>query len=373
MKVNLYPKKAYLFNTFLVAFIIHAAQAGVGIAGLPRIVFLTAKHDAWISVFFAGVLTAGVIYIILFMLNQYESADLYGIHYDIFGKYIGALLSLIYVLYLLSACFIIVMNYVEIVQAWVFPDLQTWVLSLILLLLGVYGVLGGIRVVVGICFMSVILTIWLAFMLSAPLGHLDVTHLLPIWETKTLDIIKGISKTALSIIGFELLLFVFPYIENKKRANFYAQMGNAYTTLLFTVVTLVSIGFFSEVSLTRTIWPVLSMFKIIQFPNLERFEFIAISFWMLIVLPNICIYLWAATKGIKRVFGKNQRRYIFIAASIIWGLCFFIRARYQMNMVTDWVGRISYGTAFIYPVLLAAIVLVKKKLFKGGKKNETSS
>lgn len=370
MKVNVNPRQGLLFNAFLVMFTIHSAQTGVGIAGLPRVVYLTTNHDAWISVLMGGIFTAGVIYVIIWMLRQYESADLFGIHYDIFGKYIGGFLSLLYILYLMSAYFIVLMNYVEIVQAWVFPDIETWFLALILLALTIYGVLGGIRVVVGICFFAFILTFWLIFLSGVPIAHADTTHIFPIWETKTMDIFKGIAKTAISIIGFELILMYYPYIQNKEKANFYAQIGNAYTTILYSGITLLAIVFFSEDSLSRTIWPVLSMFKMVQLPNLERFEFIAISFWMLIALPNLCIYLWSATKGIKRVLRKNQRRYIFIAAALIWGLTFFIRARYQMNMVTDWVGRISYGTVFIYPVILAGIVFVKKRVLKRGNKNE---
>ena len=64
------------------------------------------------------------------------------------------------------------------------------------------------------------------------------------------------------------------------------------------LITMISITFFAENGLARTIWPVLSMFKIVRLPNLERFEFIAVSFWMLIILPNMCCYLWAASEGI---------------------------------------------------------------------------
>ncbi|WP_312024049.1 GerAB/ArcD/ProY family transporter, partial [Lysinibacillus sp. D4A3_S15] len=37
-----------------------------------------------------------------------------------------------------------------------------------------------------------------------------------------------------------------------------------------------------------------------SFPFVERFEFIAVCFWMLIIIPNMCLYLWAAYRGVIR-------------------------------------------------------------------------
>lgn len=294
MKVNLHPKESLLFNAFLVMFIIHSVQIGVGIVGLPRIVYLAAKHDAWISVFLGGVLSAIVLAMMIFMLRQYESADLYGIQVDIFGKWIGNALNMIYMVYLSLSYFVILMNYIEIVQVWIFPDLPTWQIILVLILLSIYAVYGGVRVIVGVAFLSVLGTIWIIFILVVPMRYSDPKHLLPLLNIDLKHLILGVYKTSLSMLGFELIMFFYPYVKNKKKVFLFSQIGNLFTTILSTAVTLVSITFFAENGLARTIWPVLSMFKIVRLPNLERFEFIAVSFWMLIILPNMCCYLYRA-------------------------------------------------------------------------------
>lgn len=360
MKVNLHPKEGLLFNSFLLIFIIHKTQTGVGIVGLPRIVYLVAKHDAWISVLFAGLGTGVVLWLMISMLKQYDCADLYGIHVDIFGKYIGNMLNIIYMLYMSASFFVILMNYIEIVQVWIFPDLRTWVISLVLILLVVYAVLGGIRVIVGITFLSFVGTFWLPFVLIVPIHYSDPTHLFPIFNIDIQHLVKGMYRCSLSMMGFELLMFFYPYVKEKKKVLLFAQLGNLYTTILFTVTTIVAITFFAETSLARTTWPVLSMFKIVRFPNLERFEFIAVSFWMLIVLPNMCAYLWAASKGFSRVMNRKQKIGIWIIALFVWGGTFFFNARYQMNEMTDVIAKAGFLAAFCYPVLLSIIVLVKK-------------
>lgn len=360
MKVNLHPKEGLLFNAFLIMFVTHAVQTGVGIVGLPRIVFLEAKHDGWISVIFAGFMVAIVLWFMFLMLKQYDSADLYGIQVDVFGKWIGNVMNFIYMIYLSACFFVILMNYIEIVQVWIFTDLPTWQISIVLILLTLYGVQGGTRIVVGIAFFSVLGTAWMILILFVPIKYSDPTHLFPIWNTETMKILKGAYRSSLSMIGFELIMFLYPYIKEKKKALFFAQLGNLYTTFLYTVVTIVSITFFAEISLSRTIWPVLSMFKIVRLPNLERFEFIAVSFWMLVILPNMCGYLWAASKGFTRVLNWKQNKGIWIIAIIIWGATFFVKARYQMNELTDVIGKAGFYFAFCYPVVLSIIVLIKK-------------
>jgi len=362
MNVNLHPKESLLFNAFLLMFIIHSVQSGVGIVGLPRIIFLDAKHDAWIAVFLAGVLTSVILWSMIMMLKQYDSADLYGIHVDVFGKWLGNFLSIVYMVYLTACFFVIILNYVEIVQVWIFPNLPTWQLVLVLILLAVYAVYGGIRVMVGVSFLSVTGTLWLLLVIFVPLRYTDFTHIFPIMNVDIYHMIKGIKSTTLSIMGFEILMFVYPFVKEKRRALLYVQIGNLFTTLTFTLVTFISVLFFAEDSLSKVIWPVISMLKIVRLPNLERFEFIAVSFWMLVILPNMCFYLWAASKGFSRIIKRTQKMGIWIIASLAFVASFFIKARYQMNLVTDMIAKVGFYAAFCYPVILTIIVYLKKWL-----------
>lgn len=373
MKVNLQPKEGLLVNAFLVMFFIHASQTGVGIVGLPRIVYLAAKHDAWISVFLGGILSGVVLAMMVLMLKKYDSADLYGIQVDIFGKWLGNAMNIFYMIYMSLSFFVIHMNYIEIVQVWIFPDLPTWQLSLALTLLTIYAVNGGIRIIVGVAFISVLGTVWMIFILIVPMQYADPKNLLPLLNTDLKHILNGVHKTSFSLMGFELLMFLYPYVKDKKKVFLYSQIGNLYTTILFTSITMVCITFFAENGLARTIWPVLSMFKIVRLPNLERFEFIAVSFWMLVILPNMCSYLWAASKGFSRIINWKQKKGIWIIGILVWGGSFFIKARYQMNELTDFIAKLGFFAAFCYPVLLSVLVLVKKWFLRRKKTSEEAS
>jgi spore germination protein (amino acid permease) len=364
MKVNPEPQKNLLFNAFLVAFILHTAQVGVGIAGVPRIVFMESKQDAWITIISAGIVMTIVIFIMTRLLASYSGADLFGIHYDVYGKWLSPLFNSVYILYYLTVTYIIMMNYTEMVQAWVFPKMPTWLLISFLVFLTCYAVLGGIRVVVGVTFIGLLLTLWLVLMIYTPVKHMDLNHLQPVFTSSFKEHITGLFKLSFSLIGFELILFIYPYVKEKKDVLKYALAGSWYSVFLMTLVTAVSIGFFSQESLLKTIWPVLSMFKIVRIPNLERFEFIAVSFWMLVILPNLCIYFWTATRGVKRVFNLSQKKTIYCFAAALIAGSFFIDDRLMMNTFTDKVGTVSFVLTFIYPCILYLVVKLKQAVTK---------
>lgn len=87
------------------------------------------------------------------ILQIYGSNDLYGIHQNIFGKWIGNFFNTIYILYCSTAFFTVLINYIEVVQTWVFPNVGTWFLTATLLLIVIYTFTGGLRVIVGVTFL----------------------------------------------------------------------------------------------------------------------------------------------------------------------------------------------------------------------------
>ena len=67
--------------------------------------------------------------------------------------------------------------------------------------------------------------------------------------------------------------------------------------------------YFSEEYLKHTNWPSISIMKIAEFPIIERFEIVVVSIWFLLALPNICIKLWAACRGARKITNIKQRTF----------------------------------------------------------------
>lgn len=65
-------------------------------------------------------------------------------------------------------------------------------------------------------------------------------------------------------------------------------------------MTIVTFVYFSEGQLKHTLWPTLTLLKIAQVPIIERFEYIVVSLWLLVVLPTITLHLWSACRGVRK-------------------------------------------------------------------------
>jgi spore germination protein (amino acid permease) len=361
MKVRIQPEPKLLINTFLIFFVIHSTQIGVGLQGFQRIIYIEAKHDAWISVILAGIATHLVAFIMIKTLSIYGSTDLYGIHHDLFGKWLGRFFSFLYVLYCFLAFFAIMRNYIEVVQAWMFPEVSTWFLSLSLLILIIYGVTGGFRVIIGISFFSIVIGIWLVFMIAYPFQFAHWTNLLPVLEADLSEIVKGAHGMTFTVIGFEILYFIFPFLKEKNKIQKFTHLSLLFTTILYLIVMIVSLAYFSGGQLEKTIWGTLSLFKIVRLPFIERFEYVAIAIWMIIILPNLMLYLWAASRGMNRISGKSEKSFVWIFALFAFITVEILKTRVEINAFNGIFAKASFYVVFCYPFLLFLLAIVKRK------------
>ncbi|MEH7444611.1 GerAB/ArcD/ProY family transporter [Heyndrickxia sp. MSNUG] len=364
MKVSFQPKPQSLVNAFLIFFIVHSMQVGVGVQGFQRIIYMEAKHDAWISVIIGGIATQIVAWVMVKTLRIYDSSDLYGIQYDIFGKWLGNLLNLFFVLYCLSAFYVIIRNYIEVIQAWVFPDLPTWFLSLTLILLVGYGLSGGFRTIVGVSFFSVVGSLWVILLLGFPIQFSHVEYLFPLFEASIPDLLRGAKQMTFTVLGFEIIYFAYPFLKEKDKVNKYMQLGMLFTNILFLVLMVVSLTFFSGGQLERTVWGTLSMFKIVRLPFIERFEYVAITYWIILIIPNLLLYMWAACRGFKRMFNLNERKVARYFLVLLFATIQFPLTRIGINMANDYFAKAAFYLILCYPPLLFFIAWIKMKLSK---------
>ncbi|MEI4768146.1 GerAB/ArcD/ProY family transporter [Psychrobacillus sp. FJAT-51614] len=371
MKNTLEISPKDMINAFLLFFVITTCQTGVGIQGFQRLIYADAKHDAWISVILAGLSSHIIVFFMIKTLELYGSNDLYGIHQDLFGKHLGNLLNFIYILYCSVAFFLILENYIEVISTWVFPRLNPKFISISLLLLVIYTFLGGLRVIVGVSFFSFLLGLWLLPVLIFPLKFSNIEYLLPILDTDIISILKGAQSMTFTIIGFEIINIIYPFVKEKDKVKRHVHLGLLVTSFIYLTVMLITLTYFSGEQLAKTIWATLSLFSIIRLPFIERIEFITICFWLIIILPNLCFYLWAAYRGSIRLFNVSSKKFVWIFSTIIFIFSLFVQTRIQINTYTTYLSKVAFILVFIYPVVLYILALMKKKFSgKYGEKNE---
>ncbi|ARI78183.1 GerAB/ArcD/ProY family transporter [Halobacillus mangrovi] len=360
MKTNLTIKPNVAVSAFYLFFIVHTIQTGAGIMGVPRILYLEAGHDAWISVLIAGLYLHFIGWIMISILREYESADILGIQCDLYGKFIGISIGVIFLIYQFFILLSVIKNYVEVVQVFIFPSMPIWLMSLFLLFLMIYCVLGGFRVVVGTSFIFFFMTIWLALTIYKPITYMDWDNFLPLAQSSPLEILKGAQKTAYTVLGMEIILFVYPYIKNKDKVSLPIHLALGLTTFLILLVTVVSIGYFSPDHLEQTVWATLALFKIISFPIIERFDFIAVALWMMVVIPNIVLLCWMLLHTLNRMFNAPKKKSLYVISVLIFLASTLIEYRVDINTLTDYTSKLGFWLVFVYPLLVFVSLKIRK-------------
>ena len=355
------PAEDKKVSPYLSFYITTGIQIGVVVLSFQRVIVKTAGHDAWISVLVAGF----AVHIILWMTYQIVikgNNDIIVIHRDLFGKWLGGLLSLMLSIYLMLSFLVVMRSYIEVIQVWMFPQLQTWYMGLLLSILTYLYVIGGFRVITGLCVVSFFITIPLLLLVAFPLENAQFSHLLPVMEHSPGEILGGARQMSIIFSGFEIILFCYPFLKNGARSHIWAQAGNAFTTLVYLIFALVAIVYFTEGQLEKTIWPTLTLWKVVDFPFLERFEYAGIAIWLFVALPNLCLCLWAATRILKQLFSIQQKKSIipllfltvFASSLLVDGM--------QIRHFNEVVGRITFYLIFAYIPFIYFYQLISKKM-----------
>ncbi|MED0667796.1 GerAB/ArcD/ProY family transporter [Bacillus badius] len=341
------PSEDKKVSPYLAFYIINSMKIGIVVLSFERFLVKEAGQDAWISVLIAGIAT----HIILWMTFQITikgENDIAVIHKNLFGKWIGGLFTLLLITYLMTLFIMIMRAYIDVIQVWMFPHLQTWYMAFVLAILVYLYFTGGFRVMVGLCVLSFMLTIPLLMLKAFPLKSAHLSYLLPVMEHSPAEILSGAKKMSVIFSGFEVVLFCYPFFKQGIRAHRWAQLGAAFTTSVYLAAVLVSLLYFSEGQLEKTLWPTLTLWKIVDFPFLERFEYAGIAIWLFVMLPNLCLYIWAVTRGLKQLFSIKQKKSILFLLLLAIIVSSFITDGVQIRNFSATLDRISFFILFAY-------------------------
>ncbi|MEC1721301.1 GerAB/ArcD/ProY family transporter [Schinkia azotoformans] len=354
--------KRFQVSPFLVFYIITSVQVGVGVLGFQPFI-LEAGHDGWVAILLAALMVHGIIWI-MYKLIRNGKGDLIDIHQQAFGKWLGNILSIGVMLYFIITAITVLRSYIEVVQVWIFPDLATWSFALPFIMLTYYVVMGGFRTVVGISFFSIILPAYLALTFLFPLKFARWENLGPFFDVGLQSLFSASLKMTLSYLGFSVLLVFHPYVKGGMNTQKWAQLGTLTTTLFYVLIEIVTIIYYSPGQIKIVTWPTLGLWKTAELPFVERFEFIGISTWLLVVLPNITIFLWAASRIGKRVVGFKQKYFLVIILIIVFIGCNYFEKRESISQLSDNVGTIGKYYNFVYIPLLFIIHSISVKVRK---------
>lgn len=345
--------KKFTVSPYLLCFIIYSSVIDVGMMYFQRDLVRDAGYDAWVSILIA----AAAVHLIIWMMYKILSSSkqpnttIVSLNRRYFGKIIGTSLNLVIALYFSFGAFCTFRTYIEVVQIWIFPYMQMMPITLVALVLIYYTVSGGFRTVTGLSFWatcSIFLFIVPLTMMVIP--YLHPQNLLPVFHHSTEQIIKSTETMFPHFLGFEVLLIMYPFIEQQSKSQKWVQFSIVIAIGMYMLVALVAFTYYSQGQIIHTIWPTLNMISIVEFPLMQRVEYLVISIWFIKMLANISLGLWSATHSLKLAVRANPRISLIIILVLFIGGQLIVKDhdRLQLaNSLYGWTG--IYFTAVFIP------------------------
>ncbi|MDY0395927.1 GerAB/ArcD/ProY family transporter [Virgibacillus halophilus] len=200
----------------------------------------------------------------------------------------------------------------------------------------------------------------LALLLYKPIELIDWYHFLPMFQSSPIELLKGAKATTFTVLGFEMLFFLYPFIGDKEKLKRPVFLGILYTTFIVLLVTCIAIGYYSLENLPYVEWSVLTLYKSISFPFIERLDYIVIMMWIMVVIPANVFLMWCMSHGVQRLFGLNEKVAMYGIALVTLGIVSFVKSDAAVLESTNWIAKIGFWIAFVYPFVLLPCVYLKK-------------
>ncbi|MGA9289681.1 MAG: endospore germination permease [Anaerobacillus sp.] len=345
-------------------FIIFQTQVGVGVLSLSANLYSEAGKDGWITLLVAGVGFEIAIFIIYFLSKRFSTSTIYEYASKVVGRPIGLLISIGYIAFACVTAILVMELFDTTIKNWILLRTPSWAILMLLAITGTYLALGKLKVIGRFDQFVSFLIFPLVFMVAYTLKEADLRYILPIGQQGLGPIIKTIPQGFFSMIGFEMALFVFPYLQNKgKKALISLTLSNIAATTFYSFLTFSTFVVLSPKQLEMLPDPIVYVLKGTPFQLVDRVDLLFLSIWTVAVLTSFVSYLYIAAIGVKHLTKRKNKKWPVIFTSlVIFLLAVLPHDTYTIEILSGYQAKASYFFVLGIPlVLLIVSVIFKKK------------
>ncbi len=361
----------YTITSKQLIFILIGCMLGSGVIVLPRVISEAIEQDAWLAVLLGAIIPFVSLWLSSKIIGKYPGLSFVALTEKLAGKFFGRLLAAVFAVYSTMATSVILRIFVEIITQFLLP--KTPMIAKIILGLGVsaYMAGSGIKVLGRLNeFLFYILLPFIIFFLPSVFMYGDIHYLMPVLNHSVKEYSKAALATGYVYSGFEALIVFGPYVIRKKetlKASITALSVTAFL-YLYTVVAVVAVF---GADLTKiTTWPGLAIQSVVDFPILERLEFLFLLAWIGMSVKPVSNQYFCAGLIIKDIFGiKSLEIVVAVLFPIIALIAWFPKNIYASFRLSDFIGTYSLILGIAMPLLLLALSAIRSK---GRVSNESS-
>lgn len=276
-------------------------------------------NAAWMSPIVMCALSIIPIYLLIKVLNIYESKNLADVVNHLLGRFFGFFTLMVLWVTLFSALTIDSAVYTDIISTMYFDKTPTIMIYALLMIVSVYGAKKGIEHIGSVAW-SVIF--WIKFSLLTALiltfTQGEVLFLFPTFGNGAWEIVKQSSLRVSINADFLYLGLIFPYIKNKKlyKKGTWIALGIIITELSLSLAGFVMLFDYKGIQMMD--FPFHETIRYIEIGFLENIESFFFPFWLIASFIRFAFYLYLVSILFGSLFSiKNFEHLLPIIATLV--------------------------------------------------------
>lgn len=333
-----------------------------------------AGKDVWISILAAILMIIPMLFVYARLVRIFPGKDLFDLQKLLFGKFIGTVTSILFILFALHLGSMILRNFSEFIQTVSFPETPQIITLIFIGAVCISGAKCGIEVLARwSAFVFPILFFVLAFLFAFTIPASQLTNLRPILYNG----FAPVFYSSISVLFYpfaEVMLFTmfFNSLKEKKNAFKIYLTGTIIAGFILISIAVRNIAVMGAEGITNFYFPSHAAVSVINIANFfDRFEIIVSINFVLCGFIKATICLYSASKGISKLFNiKDQAAF---AAPL--GIIMFLTATFAYENLMEmfkWVEVVYKYYSMFFLIIMPVIILTFAEIKSRGEKRRNA-
>lgn len=357
-------KKNRLLTSSELFFILVGAIIGMGATSLSSEVTSIAKQDGWVSTILGGIYPLYIVLIGVIIIKKYPDSNIMNISRVFFGKIIGNILNLLFMFQFLFYMVMVISAASNQLRAYSLDFIPHFKMVMLLAIVPCYASIKGLKVLARFSIIAFFLLCVVILSSIVTFKASSMLNLKPFFGAGVPKILEGSTKSALAYANMELLLIIYPYVQQKKDILKVALISTFVVVFVYTWVVFTAIYFSGPDLVVKQLWPFSFVAESFKIPMINNFRYVNIFIWIIIAYKTISIEFYASTKIFSNITKIKRKTICLFLLPIISILPMFfgneVIRRDFSGKIIPWIT--LFNIAYVTIIALLTLLIDKKRL-----------
>lgn len=323
---------------------------------------MEAGKDAWISILIGNLIGLAVFAGYAYLYRKFPSLPLTAYVRKCFGKYIGTVISVIYIILFLNLAGRDLRDGSSMLVMATMHRTPLFIIATLMILSSAYVLHKGVEVLARTSLVFGTLVILIGIFCSMMLmfsGSINLNRILPVFENGIMPVVSSVAKQNYMFPFGEMICFtmLMPYLNNAKKGPWVIAAAIFASGLLLSLTMVLNISVLGADIVQRSplpLMPTISKISISEF--IQRVDILIVMVLIIGVFFKMAVFFAAALIGISELFKIPYRRMVYPVALIIL-FSSMLNARSFTEHIEEG-GRLLYTVYPFFMVLIPVLLMI---------------